>query len=135
MKKKEEILNFEAIRPFGPTIVRGKMPKSLIKLIDDKASEMLNNKEYSKKFDHAPHLGQFGGGNLDGMFYAMGYCGSGVARSTYFGTKLGLKMLGASDSETAFDDLEFETRAFYNGDPWFMSAILNWHRFAERLGF
>ena len=85
-------------------------------------------------FDHAPHIGQFGGGKQDGMYYAVGYCGSGVARSTYFGTKLGLKMLGARNSETAFDDLEFEQRPFYNGNPWFMPAILSWHRLAEKIG-
>jgi|TARA_E500000305_G_scaffold101541_1_gene95183 uncharacterized protein (TIGR02466 family) len=56
MKKKEEILHFEAIRPFGPTIIKGKMPDSLVKLMDDKASKMFKDKKYSKEFDHAPHL-------------------------------------------------------------------------------
>ena len=60
MAKKEkvvkEVLKFEAIRPFGPTIVKGKMPDSIVKLLDDKASEMFEDKEYAKKFDHAPHL-------------------------------------------------------------------------------
>jgi len=86
-------------------------------------------------FDHAPHIGQFGGGKQDGMFYAMGYCGSGVTRSTYFGNKLGLKILGKADGETAFDDLPFESRPLYGGNPWFMPAIMTWHRLADRLGF
>jgi uncharacterized protein (TIGR02466 family) len=55
-KNPEEVLKFEAIRPFGPTIIKGKMPPSLVKLMDDKASEMFEDKKYSKKFDHAPHL-------------------------------------------------------------------------------
>ena len=55
-KKKEEVLKFEAIRPFGPTIVKGKMPDRLVKLMDDKASEMMNDEKYAKEFDHAPHL-------------------------------------------------------------------------------
>ena len=83
-------------------------------------------------FDHAPHIGQFGG--KDGLFYAMGYCGSGVARSSYFGTKLGLKMLGNTSSETAFDDLIFETAPLYSGNPWFMPTILAWHRLLDRFG-
>lgn len=83
-------------------------------------------------FDHAPHIGQFGG--KDGLFFAMGYCGSGVARSSYFGTKLGLKMLGKRSSETAFDDLIFETAPLYNGNPWFMPTILSWHRLLDRFG-
>ncbi len=85
-------------------------------------------------FDHAPHIGRFGSGKLDGMFYAMGYCGSGVARSTYFGTRLGHKILGDGNGTTAFDDLLFETHPLYNGNPWFMPAILSWHRVADKLG-
>ena len=85
-------------------------------------------------FDHAPHIGQFGGGKQDGMFYAMGYCGSGVARSTYFGNKLGLKILSKSGAETAFDNLPFEGRPLYGGHPWFMPAVMTWHRIADKLG-
>jgi glycine/D-amino acid oxidase-like deaminating enzyme len=82
-------------------------------------------------FDHVPHLGEH-----DGLHYAMGYCGSGVARATYFGTKLGHKMLGhQEEGRTAFDDLPFDTRPLYNGVPWFMPAIIRWHRYLDQLGF
>jgi len=81
-------------------------------------------------FDHAPHIGQ-----QDGVYYAMGYCGSGVARATYFGHKLAHKMLGQEEEgHTAFDDLPFNSKALYTGNPWFMPAVLNWHRIADRLG-
>jgi glycine/D-amino acid oxidase-like deaminating enzyme len=81
-------------------------------------------------FDHVPHLGEH-----DGMFYAMGYCGSGVARASYFGTKLGHKMLGeTAQGSTAFDDLAFDSRPLYTGNPWFMSPIIQWHRALDRLG-
>jgi glycine/D-amino acid oxidase-like deaminating enzyme len=80
-------------------------------------------------FDHAPHLGE-----QDGLFYAMGYCGSGVARSTFFGDKLGHKMLDDGEGATAFDDLPFDSRPLYTGNPWFMPAIIHWHRFIDRLG-
>ncbi len=85
-------------------------------------------------FDHAPHIGQFGEGKDDGLFYAMGYCGSGVARSSYFGSKLGYKMLAMEQSETAFDNLVFETKPLYQGNPWFMPTILRWHRLLDRFG-
>ena len=55
-QKEEHLLKFDAIRPFGPTIVRGRLPNHLIELMDNKSSEMMNDKKYSKKFDHAPHL-------------------------------------------------------------------------------
>ncbi len=82
-------------------------------------------------FDHAPHIGSF-----DGLHFAMGYCGSGVARSTYFGHKLGHKILGNKDEgRTAFDDLQFQSKPFYTGKPWFMPMVLNWHRFADKMGW
>jgi len=82
-------------------------------------------------FDHAPHLGE-----QDGLFYAMGYCGSGVARSSFFGARLGHKILGnEKEGATAFDDLTFGTRPFYTGNPWFLPAIVRWHRLADWLGF
>jgi glycine/D-amino acid oxidase-like deaminating enzyme len=83
-------------------------------------------------FDHAPHLGQFG--DKEGLYYAMGYCGSGVARSSYFGTKLGLKMLDRPNSVTAFDELIFESAPLYNGNPWFMPTILSWQRLLDKFG-
>jgi len=82
-------------------------------------------------FDHTPHIGQLGG-----FHFAMGYCGSGVARSSYFGTKLGYKILGeAEKGRTAFDDIPLESKPFYTGNPWFMPAVLAWHRVADRFGF
>lgn len=80
-------------------------------------------------FDHVPHLGQIGG-----LYYAMGYCGSGVARGSFFGRKLGQQMLGSEEGATPFDDMPFEGRPLYNGTPWFMPALLTWHRLADRLG-
>ncbi|MHA1128201.1 MAG: NAD(P)/FAD-dependent oxidoreductase, partial [Alphaproteobacteria bacterium] len=82
-------------------------------------------------FDHAPHIGQ-----MEGLHFAMGYCGSGVSRASYFGNKLGFKILGDQDKgRTSFDDLALPTKPFYTGNPWFMPAVLNWHRLADRLGF
>lgn len=78
-------------------------------------------------FDHTPHLGIH-----DGLHYAMGYCGSGVGRSTYFGHKAALKMLGSKDGKTELDGLEFPTRPLYTGKPWFVPAILRWHSMMDR---
>ena len=40
-------------------------------------------------YDVFPHLG-----HRDRVYHAMGYCGSGVTRATYFGYKIALKILG-----------------------------------------
>ena len=79
-------------------------------------------------FDHAPHLGE-----IDGIHYAMGYCGSGVTRSLYFARQLSRKMLGQAESATAHDDLKFQTKPLYTGNPWFMPLVLRWHAMADRL--
>ncbi len=81
-------------------------------------------------FDHTPHIGQLGG-----LHFAMGYCGSGVARSSYFGAKLGYKILGdAARGETAFDEIPLRKQFLYSGNPWYMPAVLAWHRVADKLG-
>ena len=55
-KSKEEVIKFDAIRPFGPTIIRGRLPTFLIDLMDKKATEMLDNKKLAKEFDHSGAL-------------------------------------------------------------------------------
>jgi glycine/D-amino acid oxidase-like deaminating enzyme len=80
-------------------------------------------------FDQLPHTGQ-----IDGIHYAMGYCGSGVAMGTYLGHKAGLKVLGQAEGRTAFDDLTFETRPLYDGTPWFLAGAVLWYRFMDRYG-
>ena len=47
---------FQAFRPFGPTIFQGSLPKSLIKLLDDKATEIMGSEKMSKDWDHSMHL-------------------------------------------------------------------------------
>jgi len=70
-------------------------------------------------FDHVPHTGQH-----EGIHYAMGYCGSGVGRSTYFGHKAALRMLGKPEGKSVFDELSFSSFPGYTGTPWFLPAVL-----------
>ncbi len=67
-------------------------------------------------------------GEHEGVYYAMGYCGSGVAMSGYFGHKAALKILGDPEGETAFDDLPLEDRFYYNGRPWFLPVAMTGYR-------
>ncbi len=86
-------------------------------------------------FDHAPHIGRIAEGSMAGAYYAMGYCGSGIGRATWFGRKAALKILGDPEGSTPLDDLAFGTRALYSGTPWFLPAILRWHSFMDRFGY
>jgi gamma-glutamylputrescine oxidase len=67
-------------------------------------------------------------GQRDGLWYAMGCNGSGVALMPYLGHKLALKMLGRPEGATAFDDIPFTALPFYDGRPWFLPLMTAWYR-------
>ena len=79
-------------------------------------------------FDYLPHLGE-----QDGLFYAMGYCGSGICLASYFGNRLGLQVLGESDAKIAFNDVKFQTRPFYTGSPWFLSTAVKYYQIRDKI--
>ncbi|MEO1721753.1 MAG: FAD-dependent oxidoreductase [Pseudomonadota bacterium] len=68
-------------------------------------------------FETLPHMGE-----IDGLWHAMGYSGSGNAMAPYLGHKAALSMLGDPAGETAFAQTRFETRWWHRGRPWFMPA-------------
>ena len=80
-------------------------------------------------FDTLPHLGR----QADGIHYCMGYCGSGVSLGSYFGTRLAQQILGKPEGRTGLDGLIFQTRPFYTGDPWFLSASILYYKLRDRL--
>ena len=79
-------------------------------------------------FDSLPHIGC-----LDGIHYAMGFCGSGVSMAPHLGHKVALKLLGDAEGQTAFDGLPFQTRPFYTGMPWFLSGAVMFYRMLDRI--
>jgi len=60
-------------------------------------------------FDALPHLGR----TPEGVHYAMGYCGTGASRSTFFGNKIALKLLGDPKGRTPFDEIAFPSHPFH----------------------
>jgi len=79
-------------------------------------------------FDIMPHAGK-----LDGMYYAVGYAGHGVAMATYLGMKMAQFIAGGRD-ENPFAGLPFPGAplGLYNGRPWFLPLagmyykVLDW---------
>lgn len=78
-------------------------------------------------FDTLAHIGKH-----DGAYYAMGYCGSGVSMASYLGMRVGQKVLGETQGQTGFDDIAFQTRPLYSGNPWFLSPMLAYYRWRDR---
>ncbi len=78
-------------------------------------------------FDIMPHAGQ-----LEGLYYALGYAGHGVAMATYLGTKMAEVMCGKPD-ENPFAGLPFPGAplGLYNGTPWFLPLAGAWYKFLD----
>jgi glycine/D-amino acid oxidase-like deaminating enzyme len=79
-------------------------------------------------FDRMPHVGRTG----DGVTYAMGCCGTGVALMTYLGTRVGQWLAGGEPPALA--SLSFPlVPAPYEGRPWFLPLAGEWFRLQDRL--
>ncbi len=78
-------------------------------------------------FDRMPHVGR-----KDGITYAMGCCGTGVALMTALGTAVG-EWLGGGPAP-ALAALTFPlVPAPYEGRPWFLPFAGEWFRLLDRL--
>ncbi len=79
-------------------------------------------------FDVMPHAGEF-----DGVHYALGYAGHGVAMATYLGMLVAEKLAGKED-RNPFKGIPFPGAplGLYNGQPWFLPfaaayyKVLDW---------
>jgi glycine/D-amino acid oxidase-like deaminating enzyme len=78
-------------------------------------------------FDIMPHAGQ-----LDGMYYAVGYAGHGVAMATYQGQKMAELMAG-DKPENPFVGIPFPGAplGLYNGKPWFLPFAGAWYKLLD----
>ena len=79
-------------------------------------------------FDLMPHAGK-----LDGLYYALGYAGHGVALATYLGTRMAEVICGADLRELPFADIPFPgaPMGLYWGAPWFLPFAGAWYKFLD----
>jgi len=75
-------------------------------------------------FDIMPHAGQ-----MDGMYYAVGYAGHGVAMATFQGQKIA-EMMAGDKPENPFVGIPFPGAplGLYNGKPWFLPLAGAWYK-------
>jgi glycine/D-amino acid oxidase-like deaminating enzyme len=76
-----------------------------------------------------PGIGQ----DADGVWYALGCNGSGVALMPYLGHKAALKMLGDPEGATAFDDIPSGSTPFLFARPLLRRALSAWWRARDAL--
>ncbi len=79
-------------------------------------------------FDRMPHVGR----TRDGVTYALGCCGTGVALMTNLGARVGAWLAGGD--APALAKLRFPlVPAPYEGRPWFLPFVGEWFRLQDRL--
>ena len=78
-------------------------------------------------FDRMPHVGR----TKDGVTYAMGCCGTGVALMTHVGTAVGEWLAGGE--APVLSGLKFPlVPAPYEGRPWFLPIVGEWYRLMDQ---
>ena len=79
-------------------------------------------------FDMMTHVGE-----LDGVHYALGYAGHGVAMGTHLGKTMAEAMLSGSVKEHPFARFDFPNAplGLYNGFPWFLPFAGAWHKILD----
>lgn len=79
-------------------------------------------------FDMMTHIGR-----EDGMYYALGYAGHGVAMGTYLGRTVAEAMVKDTIEEHPFAQFKFPGAplGLYNGFPWFLPFAGAWHKFLD----
>jgi glycine/D-amino acid oxidase-like deaminating enzyme len=79
-------------------------------------------------FDKMAHVGQ-----MDGVYYSLGYAGHGVAMATYLGKTVAEAMIRDNIKEHPFSSFSFPGAplGLYNGFPWFLPLAGAWHKILD----
>ncbi len=104
-------------------LLRAIMVERFPMLADAKITHAWNG-NVALTLDERPHLGV-----MDGLHYALGCNGTGIAPMTYMGTKLARKIAGTSNSGSAFEKGPFPDHPLYSGGTnWFLPLIGSYFR-------
>ncbi len=79
-------------------------------------------------FDMMTHVGE-----LDGIFYSLGYAGHGVAMGTYLGKTVAEAMIDNNIKDHPFAAFGFPGAplGLYDGHPWFLPFAGMWHKILD----
>jgi glycine/D-amino acid oxidase-like deaminating enzyme len=69
-------------------------------------------------YDKRPHIG-----TRDGIHFAVGMNGAGVAMGTYIGHCMACRLIGHGDGDTQFAEGKFPAIPLYTGRPWFVPIL------------
>jgi glycine/D-amino acid oxidase-like deaminating enzyme len=79
-------------------------------------------------FDMMTHVGE-----MDGVYFALGYAGHGVAMATHSGKTLAEAMINGTIREHPLAAIDFPSAplGLYNGKPWFLPFAGAWHKILD----
>lgn len=79
-------------------------------------------------FDMMTHTGE-----MDGIFYSLGYAGHGVAMATHMGKTMAEAILNGNIKEHPFAKFNFPSAplGLYDGRPWFLPFAGAWHKILD----
>jgi glycine/D-amino acid oxidase-like deaminating enzyme len=79
-------------------------------------------------FDIMPHVGE-----LDGVYYSLGYAGHGVAMATHLGKTVAEAIMKGNIKYHPFASFDFPGAplGLYNGFPWFLPLAGAWHKILD----
>jgi glycine/D-amino acid oxidase-like deaminating enzyme len=77
--------------------------------------------------DRMPHVGV-----IDGVHYALGYCGHGVPTAVWCGRAVAEMIMGRPPA-VPFTQIGHPAVPFYRGNPWFLPLVGWWYRFKDRV--
>ena len=139
----KRFLYYFRLSPDGKRMLFGGRPKQSWKPTLDKAKAIRKDmlRVYPNLEKYAIEYAWFGKvcftvdrfpiiGEREGIYYAMGYCGHGVAMASYFGFKLSDMILGKG-LDSAFADKRFTPIPLYWGKPWFLPIAHNYFKFLD----
>ena len=81
-------------------------------------------------FDDMPHIGV----NEQGIHYACGYCGTGVTRSVYLGSKIAEQVITHQTGNTPFGDEPLPSHLFQAIAPQMVPIVERWYRLRDWSG-
>lgn len=108
----------------------GHLRKQLLQVFPDLANTKISHYWHGHTaftFDKLPHFGEH-----EGIYYACGYNGTGIAHASWFGHKIAEKMIGRTNTPSAYADLPFRSRHFYYGKPWFLPLAVVFYEMRDR---
>lgn len=79
-------------------------------------------------FDRLPHLGQ-----IEGIYYALGYNGDGVLLGCYLGSQIAAMVSGESDP-LSLSQISFPAKGYYRRRPWFLPIARAFYGTLDTLG-